>query len=68
MAIGIVVAIPIALFLSRFVRSQLYGLTGNDPLTIVACAAVLAVVAFIAGYVPAWRAMRIDPTVALRYE
>lgn len=67
-AIGIVIAIPLAMLLTRFVKSQLYGLTGNDPLTIAGAVVAIVVVGAIAGFVPAARAVRISPTVALRYE
>jgi predicted permease len=67
-AAGIAIAIPIALVLSRFVKSQLFGLTGNDPLTIAVAAAAIAGISALAGFIPANRAVRIDPTVALRYE
>jgi putative ABC transport system permease protein len=50
------------------VRSQLYGITPHDPITIVAAALALAVVALVAGYIPARRATRVNPVLALRYE
>jgi len=67
-AIGVALGLPIALALSRFVRSQLYGIAGNDPLTIAAATVGLAAIALLAGYIPARRATRIDPMTALRYE
>ena len=53
---------------STLVRSQLYGLTPYDPGTLVTATVVLAAVACLAGFIPALRASRIDPTHALRYE
>jgi ABC-type lipoprotein release transport system permease subunit len=50
------------------VQSQLFGVTRHDPLTIVLATVALAVVAGLAGYLPAWRASRTDPMTALRYE
>jgi ABC-type antimicrobial peptide transport system permease subunit len=65
---GLLLGLAGALALSRFVTSQLYGVTGNDPTTIVIAVAVLSLAAAVAGYVPAWRATRVNPMVALRYE
>jgi ABC-type lipoprotein release transport system permease subunit len=47
---------------------MLFGVSANDPATLAAVALTLAAVAALAGYVPARRAMRVDPMVALRYE
>jgi ABC-type antimicrobial peptide transport system permease subunit len=65
---GIVLGLAAAFGLSRLITSQLYGLTQNDPATIAGAAAVLGVVALLAGYIPARRATRVNPTLALRYE
>jgi ABC-type antimicrobial peptide transport system permease subunit len=47
---------------------MLFGVSANDPATLAAVAFVLAAVAALAGYVPARRAMRVDPIIALRHE
>jgi ABC-type antimicrobial peptide transport system permease subunit len=66
--IGIGVGLPLALALSRYVRSQLFGLEPTDPTTLAIATFTMAAVALTAGYIPAERAARVDPIVALRYE
>jgi predicted permease len=67
-AIGIALGLAGAFGVTRWLSSELYGVTAVDPLTYVAVAIVMAVVTMLACYVPARRAMRVDPMVALRYE
>jgi predicted permease len=70
--IGVAIGVPCALAAARLASSQiaglLFGLKASDPLTMVAAAVLLALVAAIAGYLPARRASRVDPMVALRNE
>jgi len=65
---GLVLGLVASWGVSRFVSSQLYGVTGSDPMAIAAACAVLASVAALAGYLPARRATRVNPVLALRYE
>jgi len=66
--IGIVVGVPAALLAARYVSTFLFGLSPADPVTVVISTGVLLSVAILAGYLPARRASRIDPMLALRYE
>jgi predicted permease len=64
--IGIAIGLPAAWGLTRMVRSQLYGIQPNDTLTVAAATVGIALVALLAGYLPAQRATRVDPMRALR--
>jgi ABC-type antimicrobial peptide transport system permease subunit len=66
--IGVVVGLAGALALTRVMSSLLFGVTERDPITFGVVAILLIVVAFIACFVPARRATRVDPLIALRCE
>ncbi|HKS83731.1 MAG TPA: ABC transporter permease [Candidatus Acidoferrales bacterium] len=66
--IGVVVGIGLALAGGKAAASLLYGLKAHDPLTIVLTVVILAAIGFVASLIPARRATRVDPMVALRYE
>jgi ABC-type antimicrobial peptide transport system permease subunit len=68
LGMGVAIGIPAALVASRLVSSMLFGVKGNDPLLIAAATVVLIATGLLAGVLPAWRASRVDPMVALRYE
>jgi putative ABC transport system permease protein len=65
---GIVAGVAAAVVLSRVLRSFLYGVEPNDPVTLVAVGALFAAVALLACWVPTRRATKVDPLEALRYE
>ena len=67
-AIGIAIGVAASWTLARSIDGLLFGVTATDPVTFVGMLVVLAIVATLAGYVPARRASRIDPLVALRAE
>jgi ABC-type antimicrobial peptide transport system permease subunit len=67
-AIGAVAGIVCALLLARLLSSLLFGISAHDPLTFAAVAVLLGAVAALACWIPAYRAMRVDPMVALRHE
>jgi predicted permease len=66
--VGIAAGVPLAMLCTRVINSMLFGLSNTDPLSLAAVAIVLAVVGAVAGLIPARRATKVDPMVALRYE
>ena len=68
MMVGVAIGVLAALGLTHWMSSMLFGVTPTDPLTFVAVAAVLCGIGLCACYVPAHRAMRVDPILALRHE
>jgi len=66
--LGLCIGVAAALVVTRWMSSVLFDVKPTDPLTFATVAALLAVVAFLAAYIPARRALRVDPMVALRYE
>jgi len=66
--IGVAAGLALALALMRFLSSLLYGVSAADPITFTAISLLLAVVALMASYLPACRAMKVDPITALRHE
>jgi predicted permease len=68
LGIGVAIGLPAALAVTRLLASQLYGITPNDPATIVFATLGIAAIVALSGYIPARRATRVDPVTALRYE
>jgi len=65
---GLVMGLAAALLLTRWLSSMLFHVTPRDPVTFGGVALILVTVALLACYIPARRATRVDPIVALRYE
>jgi len=66
--VGLLGGIPIALAAATALRSLLFGITSRDPLTLIATCTIIMVTAILAAYLPARRASRVDPILALREE
>ena len=66
--IGLAIGVVASLGLARLMSSLLFGVSASDPLTFIVVVLLLALIALVATYIPARRAMRLDPIVALRYE
>jgi ABC-type antimicrobial peptide transport system permease subunit len=66
--VAMVIALPSIVALARLFRSQLYGVTTSDPLTLGAAALLTAVMVLVAAALPARRAARVEPMLALRIE
>jgi ABC-type antimicrobial peptide transport system permease subunit len=68
MGIGLAIGLGCALALTRFLSAELVDVSPADPLSLAGASAVLAIAAFVGSLIPARRATRVDPVVALRYE
>ena len=66
--LGVIIGIVVALPLTRLLRALLFGVTATDPVTFLSVSASLLLVAIAACYLPAWRALKVDPMKALRNE
>jgi putative ABC transport system permease protein len=66
--IGVLLGVGASLLLASLLSGLLFGVSAHDPITMIAFAALLGAVALAANYIPAYRATKIDPMVALRYE
>jgi putative ABC transport system permease protein len=66
--VGVLLGVAVSLALTRFLRSALFGIAPSDPLTFASVASLLGLVALLACYIPARRATKVDPMVALRYQ
>ena len=68
LGIGLVIGVPLTLAATRLIQAQLFEVSPGDAFTIVAAVLIVSAVSVMSGYLPARRATKIDPMVALRYE
>ena len=68
LAIGVAVGLPLTIAGTRGIQNQLFGMSPSDPLTFLISIAVISGMTLVATWMPATRASRVDPLVALRYE
>jgi ABC-type antimicrobial peptide transport system permease subunit len=66
--IGLAIGLPVALGASKVIESLLFGVKPGDPWSLVSALTILLSAALAAGYLPAWKASKTDPMVALRHE
>jgi ABC-type antimicrobial peptide transport system permease subunit len=66
--VGVIIGVPVVFAVGKWISSLLFGVKAADPLAIALAAVLMFLVGIVACYVPARRAMRVDPIVALRYE
>jgi len=66
--VGLAIGVPLTVAMAHLMSSQLYGISQSDPLTLVAAAVLQIIIAALASFLPARRATKVDPMVALRYE
>ena len=67
-ALGLTISVPVALARSHLVESFLFNMEPNDPAAMLTAVAILVIAGLMAGYVPAWRASRISPMIAIRQD